>query len=165
MSRSNGKRTSSSSTIGKFDFAAPVAKKSKREEVAAQAVEDILDFDDSGFDSSSGSNGESLESLASFRLSLKPIAPGKYYALSLPFMSSIPTPAPNLTDMGTWTDPNGKTWVVLVTDTIRVNDDGSESDVIYKVYDKDKSDAARDEWRAKQQAADTSKVSRFRKRQ
>lgn len=81
------------------------------------------------------------------------------FPLSLPFTKSIPDPAPNVTGMGTTVCTDGDTWVVLCTDMERVGTDGTATPVVYKLYNKTKADASRDEWTAK-----SSKTPYFRAR-
>lgn len=75
---------------------------------------------------------------SSFTLNLDPVddALGPFYPVSLPFISSVPLDAPQIIDMGVWTDDKGRAWVVLVSDLFRCGQDdlATEERVIYKLY-------------------------------
>lgn len=85
------------------------------------------------------------------KLTFNPLKPadGKvYHVVSLPF-SQVYTggDAPNITACGTLVDNKGDTWFCFETDRLWTPRDASEPQVVvYKLYNKTSSDAARDKW-------------------
>lgn len=81
----------------------------------------------------SGVEFESDDEESSFPLSLDPIpaSEGPYHLVNLSFINEVPEAAPHIKGMGTWEDAKGNVHVVLVSDLLRISDEGIEETILY----------------------------------
>lgn len=88
-----------------------------------------------------------------FPLSLKPVdeSLGPFTVINLSWVTTIPEDGPDVIGMGSWTDENGASWAVLVTDLWKTTDPAlPDYRVLYKLFNRTAAIQSKAAWMERQ---------------